>query len=256
MPRLAKSLPGWKANKTDSPVTDSSCDNEIPERNLVKPTPMRKAIARRMSQSKAEAPHFYVSCEIIMDTAIAALDRLNEHRQGSDRITQTALLLKALALTLVAEPEFNAHWTEQGHEIIRGINIGVAIDVPAGLIAPALMDCAALDVEELSHRLKDLAARSKSGKLKAQELSDATFTLSNLGMFDITSFTAIITPPQVAILATGRSMQRPRVVDGNIVVQTVLNATLSSDHRAVDGVGAARFLGKLKTQLESPEDWI
>jgi len=217
---------------------------------------MRKAIARRMSQSKQQAPHFYVSCEIVMDAAIGAAAALNEGRGQDERVTLTALMLKAIALTLASEPEFNAHWTEAGHELIDDINLGVAIDMPAGLIAPAIVDCGELDVPEFSARLKDLAQRTKQGKLRAAEMNEATFTLSNLGMFDVTLFTAIVTPPQVAILATGKSQALPRVIDGEITIQTVMTATLSSDHRAVDGVGAARFLGKLKQRLESPDDWV
>jgi len=209
-----------------------------------------------MTQSKQEAPHFYVSCEIAMDRAIEATAGLNEGREQEERITLTALMLKAVALTLAEEPEFNAHWTEAGHELIDDINLGVAIDMPAGLIAPAIVDCSELDVADFSTRLKDLAQRTKQGKLRAAEMNEATFTLSNLGMFDVSSFTAIVTPPQVAILATGKSQALPRVLDGEITVQTVMTATLSSDHRAVDGVGAARFLGSLKQRLEAPGDWL
>ena len=237
-------------------MSNQLSDPETPGRHLVKPTPMRKAIARRMSQSKQQAPHFYVSCEIGMDAAVAATAKLNEGNDSGVRVTLTALMLKALALVLSDVPSFNAHYTEAGHELIDAINIGVAIDIPAGLIAPAILDCANLDVEQLSVRLKDLAERSKLGKLRVAEMNDASFTLSNLGMFDVSSFTAIVTPPQVAILATGRSRPLPRVVDGDIVVQTVMTATLSSDHRAVDGVGAARFLANLKQRLESPADWV
>jgi pyruvate dehydrogenase E2 component (dihydrolipoamide acetyltransferase) len=217
---------------------------------------MRNAIARRMSQSKQQAPHFYVSCEIAMDAAIEAISELNADSSSDLRVTQTAVMLKAVALTLADEPEFNAHWIDDGHELIDEINIGVAIDIPAGLIAPAIVDCGNLDVPGFSTRLRDLANRAKSGKLRGPEMNDATFTLSNLGMFDVSSFTAIVTPPQVAILATGRSVATPRVANGEIEIQTVMTATLSSDHRAVDGVGAARFLGKLKQRLELPADWL
>ncbi len=237
-------------------MSDNGPSPDKPGRHLVSPTPMRKAIARRMSQSKQEAPHFYVSCEIAMDAAIEATAGLNADVASDERVTVTAMILNAVSLTLADEPAFNAHWTEAGHELIDDINIGVAIDVPAGLIAPAIVDCRSLDIRGFSLRLKDLAERARKGTLRAAELNEATFTVSNLGMFDVSSFTAIVTPPQVAILATGRSMPLPRVVDGEIVVQTIMTATLSSDHRAVDGVVAARFLGKLKTRLESPQDWL
>jgi pyruvate dehydrogenase E2 component (dihydrolipoamide acetyltransferase) len=237
-------------------VSDQESASKDSGRHLVKATPMRNAIARRMSQSKQQAPHFYVSCEIAMDAAIEAVSELNANSSSDVRVTQTAVLLKAVALTLADEPEFNAHWTDRGHELIDAINIGVAIDVPAGLIAPAIVDCGDIDVSDFSMRLKDLANRAKSGKLRGPEMNDATFTLSNLGMFDVSSFTAIVTPPQVAILATGRSVPKPRAVDGEVKIKTVMTATLSSDHRAVDGIGAARFLGKFKARLESPSDWI
>ncbi len=225
-------------------------------RHLVSPTPMRKAIARRMSQSKQQAPHFYVSCDIAMDAAIEAMSHLNVDTALSERVTLTSMMLKAVALILEEVPEFNAHWTDAGHELIDGINIGVAINLPAGLIAPAIVGCRDLDVRQFSARLRDLAGRARQGKLRAPELNDATFTLSNLGMFDVSSFTAIVTPPQVAILATGRSRPLPRIVDGEVVIQTIMTATLSSDHRAVDGVGAARFLGEFKDRLESPRHWV
>ncbi len=226
-----------------------------PGHKLVKPTPMRNAIARRMTQSKQQAPHFYVGCDIAMDSAKKFTAALNEDRPSEERVTLTALMIKAVSLTLVDEPAFNAHWTDEGHELIDAINIGVAIDIPDGLIAPAILDCANIDVLSISQRLRDLAVRAKAGKLRGPEINDATFTLSNLGMFEVSSFTAIVTPPQVSILATGRSEPRTKVVNGEIIVQTTMTATLSSDHRAVDGVSAARFLGKLKERLESPESW-
>lgn len=216
---------------------------------------MRTAIGRRMSQSKQQAPHFYVSCEISMDAASEAVAKLSEGREAGERVSLTALMIKAVAMTLAAEPKFNAHWTEAGHELIDDINIGVAIDIPAGLIAPAIVGCGDLSVQDLAARLRDLAERAKQGKLRASELNDTTFTLSNLGMFDVSSFTAIITPPQVAILATGRSQQLPRVANGEIVVQSTMAATISADHRAVDGGDAARFLGQFKQYLEAPLDW-
>lgn len=237
-------------------MSNNESGNRVQGRQLVKPTPMRKAIARRMVQSKQQAPHFYINCEIMMDAAKNTASTLNEGRPPEERVTLTALMLKAVALTLAEEPTFNAHWTDDGHELIEDINIGVAIDIPDGLIAPAILDCRELNVPELSTRLRDLADRSKIGKLRAPEINDATFTLSNLGMFDISSFTAIVTPPQVAILATGRSLQRPCAVNGEVVIQTMMTASLSADHRAVDGAAAARFLTKFKQRLESPEEWV
>jgi pyruvate dehydrogenase E2 component (dihydrolipoamide acetyltransferase) len=216
---------------------------------------MRAAIARRMVQSKQQVPHFYVTSEIEVDGLAAAADRHNEGRTKEQRATLTAYLLRAVATTLVKHPEFNAVWNGDTLEQWDAVNLGVAIAVDDGLIAPALLDCANRDVDDLAMGLADLTARTKAGRLKAPEMTDATFTLSNLGMFEVTQFTAIVTPPQVAILATGRGYERPVVRDGQVVVRRVLQATISADHRAVDGAGAARFLGTLKDLLESPAGW-
>jgi pyruvate dehydrogenase E2 component (dihydrolipoamide acetyltransferase) len=223
---------------------------DTPGRRLVMPTPMRQAIARRMTASKAEAPHFYVSTDVDMTAATAALEALNAGRPAESRISQTAVLVVALARALAEEPAFNARWVEAGLEEWTAINISVAVAVDGGLIAPALLDCAGRDLESVAEALRDLAARARSGGLRSRELTDGTFTLSNLGMFDVGAFTAIVNPPQVAILATGRTAPRPAVVDGSVVARPIMTATLSADHRAVDGAGAASFVGRVKRLLE------
>jgi len=223
--------------------------------NAVSQSPMRRAIARRMTESKQRVPHFYLATEIEMDALFAAADQANQDRAREDRVTVTAFLLRAVALTLAEHGAFNAVWNGEVVERVDAINIGVAIALDDGLIAPALLDCADRDVADLAAGLADLVARTRAGKLRAAEIGEGTFTLSNLGMFEVTAFTAIITPPQVAILATARTMERPVVRDREIVVRRVMTATLSSDHRVVDGVGAAGFLGTLKGLIEAPGDW-
>ena len=218
---------------------------------------MRQAIARRMVQSKQSAPHFYVTRELEMDAALAALAAFNEGRAKEERATVTALLLKAVARTLSAYPAFNAVWDGETLLRVDAINLGVAIDLgDAGLIAPALLDCGAKSVEQLGSELRDLVARAKVGRLRSPEIADGTFTLSNLGGLGVSSFTAIITPPQVAILATGATEERAVVRDGQVVVRRIMSATLSSDHRAVDGAGAARLLGDLQAQLSGAAGWL
>jgi pyruvate dehydrogenase E2 component (dihydrolipoamide acetyltransferase) len=215
-------------------------------------TPMRRAIARRMSESKQQAPHFYESVAVEMDATLAALARVNADRMHEERVTVTAMMVHALAEALVEHPAFNAVW--DGETLVRcgSVNIGIAIDLPEGLIAPALIGCEQRDLESTSSGLRDLVARTKAGKIKAAEWADATFTLSNLGMFEVAQFTAIIVPPQVAILATGRIGPAAVVREGAVVIRQVLQATLSADHRAVDGAGGARFLGAVKSRLEQP----
>ena len=214
---------------------------------------MRAAISRRMAESKSKAPHFYVSTDIEMEAVIAANNAINAERVGDDRVTITAWIVRGLAQSLAAAPALNAVWSGETLERVDAINIGIAIAIPDGLIAPALLDCANKDLATISAELRDLVARTKENKLRPAEFSDATFTLSNLGAFPVTQFTAIVTPPQVAILATGKSEARAVVRNGTVVARQMLTATLSADHRAVDGALVATFLGDLKSKLESPE---
>lgn len=216
---------------------------------------MRAAIARRMVQSKQQAPHFYVSTEIEMDALLDAADRHNAGRPPEGRATLTAFLVRAVALALAEHPLLNAVWDGDHVEVVRAINVGVAIAVDDGLIAPALLDCRDRSVDDLAGALADLVARTRAGRLRAPEISEGTFTLSNLGMFDVSAFIAIITPPQVAILATARTEPRPVVRGGAVQVRRMMTATLSADHRVVDGAGVARFLGTLKGLIASPADW-
>ena len=218
---------------------------------------MRAAIARRMVQSKTHAPHFYVSRDLEMDAAMDALGTLNDGRDRDARSSVSALLLKAVASTLRAFPAFNAVWNGDTLERVDAVNLGIAIDLgEGGLIAPAILGCEDKGVDQLAADLRDLATRARSGKLRAAEISEGTFTLTNLGMFGVTSFTAIITPPQVSTLATGATEARAVVRDGQIVVRRMMSATLSSDHRAVDGAGAARLLADLQERLSDAADWV
>lgn len=224
-------------------------------RHPVEQSRMRTAIGRRMLQSKQGAPHFYVTTDLEMGPLIAATERLNAAREHADRISVTAMMVKAVALALGDNPAFNALWSGETLELVDAINVGVAISLDDGLIAPALLDCGHKSVGTVALELRDLVTRARAGKLRAPELSEATFTLSNLGMFDVTQFTAIVTPPQVAILATGKAEPRAVIVEGQVVVRDRMTATISADHRAVDGAGAARFLGTLQSTLAAPESW-
>ena len=237
------------------PATVGATEGSASGRHAVDQSPMRKAIARRMVESKTKVPHFYLSTDIEMDALLDLADATNRGRGREDRITVTAYLVRAVAITLAEHPAFNAAWSGDVIERWDAINIGVAIALDDGLIAPALLDCRSREIDDLARGLADLADRTRAGRLRAPEVGEATFTLSNLGMFDVSQFTAIITPPQVAILATARTVERPVVRDGAVVVRRMMTATLSSDHRVVDGVGAARFLGTLKGLLEAPGDW-
>ena len=219
---------------------------------LIEQTRMRAGIARRMVESKQQAPHFYVQTEV-------AVDRTREHVAGlaggasEARPTMTAALVRACVVALREHPQINSVWTPDGLLQADQINVGIAIALDHGLVAPALLGADTLDLAAIAAALRDLAERARSQRLRPAEISDATFTLSNLGMFDVTAFTAIITPPQVAILATARPVAR-WVLEGDTPAQTsVMTATLSADHRALDGVDAARFLETFKQAMEDPE---
>ena len=224
-------------------------------RHPISPSPMRRAIARRMTESKAHAPHFYLSTDVEMDALLDAVDARNAGREREARVTVTAFLLRAVALTLVEHPTFNAVWNGDVIEVVDAINIGVAIALDDGLIAPALLDCRERGVEDLAAGLSRPRRADAGRQAAGSEIADGTFTLSNLGMFEVTQFTAIITPPQIAILATARTEPRAVVRDGDVVVRRVMTATMSSDHRVVDGVGAARFLATFKGLVEAPGGW-
>jgi len=213
---------------------------------------MRQAVARLMSQSKREAPHFYLSMDVRMDAASELLAEVN--RGSVNNCTATALMVRALAESLVRHPSVNAHIVD-GEPVPRDeVSIGVAVATGDGLLAPALLDMAGRSLDEVAGALTDLVERARAGRLKGRELSGATFTLSNLGMHQVTSFSAIINPPQVAILAVGQIEDRVVAHDGSPKVVKAMTATLSADHRALDGAEAAAFLGDFREVVEDPRD--
>jgi pyruvate dehydrogenase E2 component (dihydrolipoyllysine-residue acetyltransferase) len=213
---------------------------------------MRKAIGRRMAASKREAPHFYLEAEIGVD---AATDRVAELRaESGERVSLTALLLRATVVALGQHPALNAVWREDELLLADEPNVGVAIATDAGLLAPAVFAADAGSVLEAARALEGLVARARAGKLRGAEMTEATFTLSNLGMFEVSSFIPIVTPPQVAILAVGKTERLPRYDGERIVPRSLARVTVSADHRALDGADVARFLATLKTTIENPED--
>ena len=214
---------------------------------------MRQQIARVTVRSKTEKPHFYVTCDVDMTRAMELRRQLNEalDPQGV-RVTVNDLVIKACVEALKQHPKFNAVFQDDSIHMNEEINIGVAIAEEEGLIMPAIMDCAGKSLKELAVASKDLADRARSGTLHPREYSGGTFAVSNMGMFDVTSFSAIIQPPQSAILAVGSVAKRPAVVDDDLAVAEMMTATLSADHRIVDGAEGARFITEVKRLLESP----
>jgi pyruvate dehydrogenase E2 component (dihydrolipoyllysine-residue acetyltransferase) len=215
-------------------------------------TPMRRAIGRRMASSKQSAPHFYVSGEVGVDAALARVETLG--RESGERISLTALLLRACVASLERHPALNAVWDGEQLMLADEVNVGVAIALDDGLLAPAVFGREATDVPASARALTDLVARAREGKLRGAEMTDATFTLSNLGMFPVSWFIPIVTPPQVAILGVGRTRRVPCFEGDEIVPRSLLTVTVSADHRAVDGADVARFLETLQTTVENPEE--
>lgn len=235
---------------TDGEVRDTPAGRG----RLVVQSRLRAAVARQMAESKRSVPHFYVSAEIVMDPLLDALRRLAQRQPGGLRVSATAGMIRAVAGTLRDHAAFNSVATDEGFVLVDSVNVGVAIALENGLVAPALLDCGRLDLLGVAAALDDLVARTKTGRLRTAEMSGATFTLSNLGMFEVSSFAAIIPPPQVAILATGRAVRRPVIEDEAVGARSVMTATLSADHRAVDGAQAARFLGTFRERLAGVVD--
>ena len=214
---------------------------------------MRQQIARVTVKSKREIPHFYVSAEIDMTRAMEMRQHVNsEVAEEESRVSVNDLIIKACVGALKTYPKFNASFTEDGIQVSPQINVGIAIAEEEGLIVPAIMDCGGKSLAEVARASKDLIDRSKSGTLSSQEYTGGTFTISNMGMFDVSSFAAIIHPPQAAVLAVGTVAKRPVVRDDQVTVAETMTATLSADHRVSDGAEGARFLMEIKRLLEHP----
>jgi pyruvate dehydrogenase E2 component (dihydrolipoamide acetyltransferase) len=213
---------------------------------------MRQAIARVTADSKRDAPHFYVTAKVDMTRAMDLRREINEALAGEDRITVNDLIVKAAAMALVKHPKFNASFQGESLRMNAGINIGIAIALEAGLMVPGIGDCAGKSLTEIAAAGKDLIQRANSGHLSNQEYSETTFSISNLGMYDVESFAAIIYPPHAAVLAVGTVKEQAVVRGGELAVAQIMEATLSTDHRVADGAEAARFLVEIKNILENP----
>jgi pyruvate dehydrogenase E2 component (dihydrolipoamide acetyltransferase) len=214
-------------------------------------SPMRAIIAKRMPLSKAPVPHFYVTAEVAMDRAVALRAEINA-LEGQPKVSVTDLIIKACALALIKNPGVNASLQGQAIRVHHRAHIGIAVALEQGLITPVLRDCDAKPLAQIAVESRDLAERSRGGKLRAQELSGATFSISNLGMFEVDEFSAIINPPEGAILAVGSVVEKPVVDKGEIRVGHRMKLTISCDHRVMDGAMGARFLQDVKRLLEEP----
>ncbi len=213
---------------------------------------LRGIVARRMAESKAAIPHFYMTAEIDVTECLALRGRLNA-KMADGRITVNDMMLKAAAVALGEVPGVNAEYMDGAVRRYRGAHIAFATAIEEGLVTPVLRDCQIKSIGVIARETAGLIEQAKSRTLKPEQMQGGTFTISNLGMRDVVEFSAIINPPQVAILAVARPVERPVVKNGWVVIRSLLNATLSADHRALDGVTGADFLEALKAVLEDPE---
>jgi pyruvate dehydrogenase E2 component (dihydrolipoamide acetyltransferase) len=211
---------------------------------------MRKTIARRLGESKFSAPHFYLTMEIDMDKAIESRVAINAFSE--QKISFNDLVVKAVAVALRQHPAVNSSWLGDKIRYHHDINIGVAVAVEDGLLVPVIRSADYKSLSQLNAEIKNLAEKAKNKKLTPEEMQGNTFTISNLGMFGIEEFTAIINPPDACILAIGGIQTKPVVKNGNIVIGNTMKVTLSCDHRVVDGATGAKFLQTLKSLLEEP----
>jgi pyruvate dehydrogenase E2 component (dihydrolipoamide acetyltransferase) len=211
---------------------------------------MRKVIAKRLSESLFTAPHFYLTMSIDMDAAVAARSKLNENAKV--KISFNDLVLKATAIALKQHPKINSSWLGDKIRINHHVNIGVAVAVDEGLLVPVVRFADTLSLSQITTQVKEFAQKAKDKKLQPSDWEGSTFTISNLGMFGIDEFTAIINPPDACILAVGGIAQVPVVKNGAVVPGNIMKVTLSCDHRVVDGATGAAFLQTLKSLLEEP----
>lgn len=220
--------------------------SEIPNNNI------KKITAKRLQESKQTVPHFYLTIECQIDELMRARAMINESAKGEYKLSVNDFIVKACANALKAYPAANVSWTDDAvHQYVHS-DISVAVSTPNGLITPIVKAAETKGLKEISAEVKDMAGRAREGKLKPEEFQGGTFSVSNLGMFGISEFGAIINPPQACILAVGAGEQKPYVSNGEVKIGTFMKCTLSVDHRAVDGAVGAEYLQVLKQYMENP----
>ena len=223
---------------------------------LVPNSTMRKVIARRLTEAKREIPHFYVSMDIELDALLKLREELNARSPkdgaGAFRLSVNDFIIKAAAVTLRRVPKVNASFTEDAIVLYDDIDISVAVSIPDGLITPIVRHADRKGLAAISAEMRDLGARAKAGKLKPEEFQGGGFSISNMGMYGVSDFAAVINPPQAAILAVAAGQLRPVVKNGALAIATVMTCTLSVDHRVVDGALGAEWLAAFKSVVEDP----
>lgn len=255
-----KSMPKTSPRPTNSPTPSQGVDARDYADKLgmaydaLPNSGVRKVIARRLTESKQLVPHFYLSLDCEIDELLALRKNLND--AAETKISVNDCVIRAVALALKKVPAANVSWTDDAILQYQNVDISVAVATPNGLITPIIKKADTKTLAQLSTEMKDLGARAREGKLRPEEFQGGGFSISNLGMFGIKSFSAIINPPQACILAVGAGEQRAVVKNGQLAVATVMTCTLSVDHRAVDGAVGAEFLAAFKPLIEKPYNLV
>ena len=226
----------------------------LPPYTQVAHTTMRKVIARRLTEAKLQQPHFYMSVECELDALLKVRQELNAKapEKGGYKLSVNDFIIRAAGLALKRVPAANAAWHDEGVRLYKRADISVAVAIPNGLITPVIHGADQKGLVEISNEMKELAQKARDGKLKPEEYQGGTFSISNLGMYGISTFAAVLNPPQGAILAVGVGEQRPIVKDGALAIATMMTCTLSVDHRVVDGAIGAEFLAAFKKLIQDP----
>ena len=234
------------------PKEAPAAPGEIPH-EVIKLSAMRRTIARRLTEAKQTIPHYYLTIDCRLDALLEARAQMNEALQPRGiKLSVNDFLIKALGAALVAVPDANVRYTEEAMLKFSRVDISMAVAIPGGLITPVIVDVAAKSLSTIAREAQDLAARAREGKLKPEEYQGGTASISNLGMYGIRQFEAVINPPQAMILAVGAGEKRPWVLDDQVKMATILSATGSFDHRAVDGATGAELMEAFKRAVEAP----
>ena len=234
-----------------TPSAAQATDGFEPAFDFEPATSMRKIIAQRLSESKQTVPHFYLTVDCEIDNLLALRKDLNG-RSGDYKISVNDLVIKACGVALARVPAANASWAGDGIKYYKSADIAVAVAIKGGLITPVVCDAGGKGLETISNEMRELAGKARDGKLMPDEYQGGTFSISNLGMFGVKQFDAVINPPQGCILAVGAGEPRPVARNGLVAVATVMSVTLSVDHRAVDGAAGAQFLAAFKGLIQDP----
>ena len=232
-------------------IINSDLEKDL-EFSLVKNSNMRKTIAARLLKSKHDAPHFYETVDCNIEKLLTIRSDINEELSLESKISVNDFIIKAVGMSLIKIPETNVSWEEENTKFYNSANISIAVALDDGLITPIVRNVEKKGLQAIANEVKVLVHKAKEGKLTHEEYNGGTFSISNLGMYGIKSFTAVINPPQGAILAVGAGEKRPVVIDNKIEIATIMSVTLSCDHRVIDGVVGAKFLSYFKKVIENP----